>query len=233
MAASDKNKKSKKSKQEKTNLIAFIALLALAVVVIAVIVGVSIKEKNKPEDEIPDVSGAEWYADIVIRDYGTITVALDSEAAPLTVANFVSLAQSGFYDGLTFHRIMAGFMMQGGDPRGNGSGNSGTRIKGEFSANGWEKNTIQHTRGVISMARSSDSYDSASCQFFIMQESAPHLDGQYAAFGYVTSGIEVVDAVCDSARPTDRNGTIPSNQQPVIETIRVYQHAAESGTGAH
>lgn len=159
------------------------------------------------------------YAEIEIADYGTITVALYGDAAPVTVANFVSLAESGFYDGLTFHRIMAGFMMQGGDPMGNGRGGSDTKIKGEFAANGFD-NPISHKRGVISMARSK-SYDSASSQFFIMHADAAYLDGQYAAFGCVTEGIEVVDAVCEAAKPTDNNGSIAKSAQPVITSITV------------
>ena len=161
-----------------------------------------------------------YYADIVIADYGTITVELDQEAAPITVANFVSLAQSGFYDGLTFHRIMEGFMMQGGDPNGDGTGGSENTIVGEFSANGYD-NDISHTRGVISMARASN-YDSASSQFFIVHEdSSDSLDGLYAAFGYVTEGMDVVDAICTAAEPTDSNGTISAEDQPVITSITI------------
>jgi len=160
-----------------------------------------------------------YYADIEIADYGTLTVQLDSEQAPLTVENFVNLAETGFYDGLTFHRIIAGFMMQGGDPKGNGTGGSDTKIIGEFSANGYDNN-ISHKRGVISMARSKN-FDSASSQFFIMHADAPHLDGQYAAFGYVTEGMDVVDVVCAAAEPIDGNGTIPAEAQPVIESITI------------
>lgn len=160
-----------------------------------------------------------YYADIVIKDYGTVTVELDPETAPITVDNFVTLAESGFYDGLTFHRIIAGFMMQGGDPDGNGTGGSDP-IVGEFAANGHENN-ISHERGVISMARRGNSYDSGSCQFFIMHADADYLDGQYAAFGHVTEGMDVVDAVVADARPTDSNGTISADQQPVIETITI------------
>lgn len=111
-------------------------------------------------------------------------------------------------------------MMQGGDPWGNGYGGSDTEIKGEFAANGWN-NPISHVRGVISMARGGYSYDSASSQFFIMHEDYTGLDGQYAAFGWVTEGMEVVDAVCESAQPTDGNGTIPAANQPRIESITV------------
>lgn len=156
---------------------------------------------------------------ITVRDYGTITVELDADAAPITVQNFLDLADSGFYDGLTFHRIIEGFMIQGGDPEGTGMGGSGKTIKGEFSANGVE-NPLSHTRGAISMARSS-AMDSASSQFFIVQKDSTFLDGQYACFGYVTDGMDVVDAIAADAQPTDGNGTIPADQQPVIESVKV------------
>ena len=162
---------------------------------------------------------ATYYADIDIADYGMITVKLDQEAAPVTCANFVELAESGFYDGLTFHRIMADFMMQGGDPSGDGTGGSDNNIVGEFSSNGFE-NDLSHKRGVISMARAQDP-NSASSQFFICHADSDFLDGDYAAFGVVTSGIEVVDEVCKKAEPTDNNGTIPSDEQPVINSIKI------------
>ena len=164
-------------------------------------------------------SGKGYIAEIKIKDYGTITVELDADAAPITVENFVELAESGFYDGLTFHRIIEGFMMQGGDPNGNGSGGSANKIKGEFLANG-VNNTLSHTRGAISMARS-NAYDSASSQFFIVHQDSKHLDGSYAVFGYVTSGMDIVDKICTSAEPTDNNGTIPKEKQPIIETITI------------
>ena len=162
-----------------------------------------------------------YYADIDIKDYGKITVKLDQASAPITAANFVALAKDGFYDGLTFHRIMEGFMMQGGDPEGNGTGGSENNIVGEFSANGIENN-LSHTRGAISMARSS-AYNSASSQFFIVHDDSavPSLDGKYAAFGYVTEGLDVVDKVCEEAEPTDNNGTIKASEQPVITSIKI------------
>ncbi len=164
-----------------------------------------------------DLPDGPIYADISVKDYGLITVELDASAAPMTVENFVYLAQNGFYDGLTFHRIMDGFMMQGGDPEGTGTGGSDTNVTGEFSANGYENN-LSHTRGAISMARSSD-FNSASSQFFIVQSDSTFLDGQYAAFGYVTEGMDYVDAICADAEPTDNNGTIPAEAQPVIESV--------------
>ena len=160
-----------------------------------------------------------YIAKIEIENYGTITLKLEGKKAPITVQNFVDLAKSGFYDGLTFHRIIKGFMIQGGDPNGNGTGGSDKTIKGEFKDNG-VKNNIKHKRGVISMARSSD-YDSASSQFFIMQEDNDSLDGQYAAFGHVTKGMKIVDQICEDADPMDDNGTIAESKQPVIKTIKV------------
>ncbi len=157
------------------------------------------------------------HAEIIVKDYGTIKLELDEGVAPITVANFVKLAQSGFYDGLTFHRIMNGFMIQGGDPQGDGYGGSKDKIKGEFSANGWD-NPIKHVEGTISMARSGKP-DSASSQFFIVLGNASHLDGNYAAFGHVTEGIEIVKKIAADAKPTDMNGTIPKEEQPVIEKI--------------
>lgn len=159
------------------------------------------------------------HADISIRDYGDIKVELDADTAPITVTNFVKLAQEGFYDGLTFWRIMDGFMMQGGDPKGNGTGGSGETIKGEFSSNG-VKNDISHVRGTISMARSSDP-DSASSQFFIVQSDITFLDGDYAAFGKVTEGMDIVDEICKNANPTDDNGTVKADEQPVIDSIQI------------
>ena len=165
-------------------------------------------------------SGGKHHVEIDVKDYGTITLELDADAAPITVANFLKLANEGFYNGLTFHRIMSGFMMQGGDPEGTGFGGSDETIKGEFSANG-VNNPLSHTRGAISMARNGLSMDSASSQFFIVHQDSTFLDGQYACFGYVTSGMEVVDAICKDAKPTDDNGTIPAAEQPVITEVRV------------
>lgn len=127
-----------------------------------------------------------------------IKVELYPEIAPNTVNNFVSLVKKGFYNGIIFHRVIAGFMIQGGDPEGMGYGGPGYSIKGEFAANGFENN-LRHTRGVISMARSQHP-DSAGSQFFIMHEDSPHLDGMYAAFGKVISGIETVDAIANAPK---------------------------------
>lgn len=157
------------------------------------------------------------HAVITIKDYGDIKLVLDGDTAPITVKNFVELAKSGFYDGLTFHRIIKGFMIQGGDPKGNGTGGSDKTIRGEFSKNGVENN-ISHKRGVISMARSQDN-NSASSQFFIMHKDGDYLDGSYAAFGHVTEGMDVVDKIAENTPVTDSNGTVLKENQPIIEKI--------------
>lgn len=194
----------------------------------------------------PDETGTSLTVEIRVRDFGSIVVTLDREAAPLTVNNFLSLVDSGFYDGLTFHRIIDGFMIQGGDPEGTGSGSSSQNVIGEFSANGWD-NPIKHERGVISMARG-NGVNTASCQFFICQETASHLDGSYAAFGKVVEGMDVVDKIVDktcmiygamytepgsgdeavrnmgSAYLQYFNGSVDRDYQPVIEYIRRVQY---------
>lgn len=157
---------------------------------------------------------------IEVSNYGTIEAELDADTAPVTVTNFINLANSGFYNGLTFHRVIDGFMIQGGDPKGDGTGGSSDKIKGEFSKNGVENN-ISHVRGTISMARSSAN-NSASSQFFIMQKDTTSLDGQYAAFGTVTSGMEIVDKICKDCTDTNQNGVITDkSKQPVITSIKV------------
>ena len=156
---------------------------------------------------------------IDIKDYGKITIELDPSAAPITVANFKKLVNEGFYDGLTFHRIIKDFMMQGGDPLGNGTGGSEEEIKGEFSSNGVD-NPLSHTRGAVSMARSMMP-DSASSQFFIVHQDSIYLDGDYAVFGYVTEGMDVVDKVCNTAKPTDGNRSNSASEQPVITSIKL------------
>ena len=177
-------------------------------------------EVTGPETQQPAPPAENSYTAVIeIEGYGTITLELDASAAPVTTENFVSLAREGFYDGLTFHRIIEGFMIQGGDPDGNGTGGSEQTIKGEFRENGVE-NSLSHTRGAISMARSND-YDSASSQFFIVHEDSTFLDGSYAAFGYVTEGMEVVDAICADAEPIDGDGFIAPENQPVIQSITI------------
>lgn len=174
-----------------------------------------------------EVENPTHYAVIDVADYGTITVALDGNTAPETVENFVTLAEKGFYDGLTFHRIYEGFVIQGGDPNADGTGGNTDEngneinITGEFYYNGYD-NYLSHVRGAISMARSDD-YDSASSQFFIVHEdSTESLDMLYAAFGYVIEGMDVVDAICEAAEPIDGNGTMEYEDQPVITSITSY-----------
>ena len=200
----------KQAKKLKPLHIALIAVAALAL-----IIGAAALSRGGSNNSS---TAATHYVQIDIQDYGTITAELYADVAPITVANFMELVDSGFYDGLTFHRIISGFMIQGGDPLGNGTGGSDKEIKGEFAQNGVE-NDLKHTRGVLSMARSSQP-NSASSQFFIMHQDAPHLDGAYAAFGKVLEGMEVVDAICQNTPVTDRNGTVEKANQPVITSIK-------------
>ena len=190
-------------------------IICAALICLLALTGCGKAEPETAETFVPETEGT--VAVITVENYGTIRVALDRQAAPITVDNFVSLAQQGFYDGLTFHRIIDGFMIQGGDPTGTGMGGSEDTIKGDFSQNGVE-NPIAHNRGVISMARSQD-MDSASSQFFIVHQDAPHLDGAYAGFGQVTEGMEVVDAICENTPVVDGNGTVLPEDQPVIQSI--------------
>ena len=156
---------------------------------------------------------------ITMENGDVMKAELYPEVAPNTVNNFISLVKKSYYDGLIFHRVIRGFMIQGGDPNGDGTGGSDENIKGEFSNNGVD-NDISHTRGTISMARASDP-DSGSSQFFIVQTDSTFLDGDYAGFGHVTEGMDIVDKICEDAKPTDNNGTIPADEQPVIETIKI------------
>ncbi|MBR3136253.1 MAG: peptidylprolyl isomerase [Clostridia bacterium] len=162
-------------------------------------------------------------ATITMKDGGVIELELYPEIAPESVKNFISLANSGFYDGLIFHRVIAGFMIQGGDPDGRGTGGPGYSIKGEFSANG-VKNDLSHLRGVISMARA-QAFDSAGSQFFICHADSQFLDGQYAAFGKVTSGLDVVDRI---AKTTTDSRDKPYKDQ-IMETVRVETWGVEYG----
>ncbi len=179
------------------------------------------KTKNRPAVALlqqlgPFIKGEEKMSnkiDMELRDLGHLTIELYPEVAPITVENFKNLVEQGFYDGLIFHRVIPGFMIQGGDPTGTGMGGPGHHIKGEFAANG-VKNDLKHTRGVLSMARSMDP-NSAGSQFFIMHDDAPHLDGQYAAFAMVVEGMEFVDAVAEAK--TDWNDRPYEDQ--VIESV--------------
>ena len=210
----------KPQKKNHTLLYAVIGVICLCLIGGGVLLFGGNKEPVQQQAAAPSMK-VTHNIEIDVQDYGTIKAELYGEMAPITVENFVKLAKEGFYDGLTFHRIISGFMIQGGDPLGNGMGGSAQTIKGEFSANG-VNNPLKHTRGVLSMARSS-AYNSASSQFFIMHQNSPSLNGQYAAFGMVTEGIEIVDAICKNTPVTDRNGTVQKANQPVITAVRVVE----------
>ena len=179
-------------------------------------------EKTETKEET-NVDKTHPIATITMKDGGVIELELYPEIAPESVKNFISLANSGFYDGLIFHRVIAGFMIQGGDPDGRGTGGPGYCIKGEFSANG-VKNDLSHLRGVISMARAQP-FDSAGSQFFICHADSQFLDGQYAAFGKVTSGLDVVDRI---AKTTTDSRDKPYKDQ-IMETVRVETWGVEYG----
>ncbi len=181
--------------------------------------GTTAESETEGSESGTEYTGKKYEAVIKVKDYGDIKVDLYADAAPITVENFVKLSKEGFYDGLTFHRIISGFMIQGGDPFGNGTGGSEESIKGEFASNGVENN-LSHTRGAISMARAADP-DSGSSQFFIVHEDSEFLDGEYACFGYVTEGMDVVDKICENTPVQDDNGTVASEDQPVIESITI------------
>ncbi|MBP3649409.1 MAG: peptidylprolyl isomerase [Clostridia bacterium] len=206
----------KTSNTKKINKWAIVA--AVAVVVLAFVAVAFGQKAETSGDAAATAFTATDYVAIEIEGYGTITAELYGDVAPITVENFMKLVDGGFYNGLTFHRIISGFMIQGGCPMGNGMGGSDENIKGEFSQNG-VNNPLNHTRGVLSMARAMDP-NSASSQFFIMHQDAPHLDGAYAAFGKVLTGMEVVDAICQNTPVTDRNGSVASENQPVITSIQ-------------
>ena len=191
-----------------------------------------VEEAEEPESEVDTdspisqvelrgPSNLNYVVEIDVEGYGIITVELDGTYAPETVANFANLVDAGFYDGLTFHRIIEGFMMQGGCPIGNGTGGSGVHILGEFMDNGIY-NPGRHYRGAISMARA-QYYNSASSQFFIVHEDAFFLDSGYAVFGHVLTGMEVVDEIVTSAQVIDGNGTVLPENQPVINSIRIIE----------
>ena len=212
MSKPKKKKKAPAAQPPKKNHTGLLIAAAAALVAVVVLVVVLLSRSGGD-------SGLH-YVEIDVADYGTIALELDGDTAPITVENFLKLAKSGFYNGLTFHRIIDGFMIQGGDPQGTGMGGSDETIQGEFSANGVE-NGISHVRGVISMARNGYDMDSASSQFFIVQSDSTFLDGQYAAFGHVTDGMEIVDAICKDTPVTDSNGTVLAENQPVITQIHV------------
>lgn len=208
-------------------------ILALTLMLCATL-SLSSCEKTGKDENLPDMAALMpsledapreiTYVEIKVKNYGKIICALDPLYAPETVANFLSLVDSGFYNGLTFHRMQVGFVLQGGCPNGNGTGST-TPIKGEFAVNG-VRNDMPHLRGVLSMARRGDSYDSGSCQFFICHDDARRsLDGSYAAFGYVVEGIWVVDEIAGYVLENrydamkDGMGSLYTDYQPVIESI--------------
>lgn len=208
---------------------AICAILVFVIIGVIIVGNINSSKENDIQESVlkkddvknQNLLSGKYNAKIEIENYGDILVELDADVAPITVTNFVSLVKSGFYDGLTFHRIIDGFMMQGGDPKGDGTGGSSKTIKGEFAANGLTNN-ISHKRGVISMARSNQ-YDSASSQFFIVHQDSTFLDKQYAGFGYVTSGMEIVDKICKDVKVEDSNGTVLKENQPKIKTITIIE----------
>lgn len=195
-------------------------ILALALAVVLAVVGLAGCSKKESGGSV-DPQGTH-HAVITVKEYGQIKLELDGDTAPITVANFIKLANEGFYEGVTFHRVVPGFVIQGGDPEGTGSGGSKDTIKGEFALNGVE-NGISHKRGVISMARLGNDYDSASSQFFIVLDDAaiPSLDGGYAAFGWVTEGMEVVDKIAELPVVDSYSGLVDASNQPVIESVEI------------
>ena len=182
---------------KKISIVLLVVIMAVSLAACGRNTGTSSDQQNSNEEQLT----GKHHVVIAVKDYGNISVELDADAAPITVTNFVTLAKSGFYDGLTFHRIISGFMIQGGDPLG-------------------DCNKLTHKRGAISMARSS-SNNSASSQFFIVHKDSRYLDGKYACFGYVTDGMDVVDKICQNVKPVDDNGKVNKGDQPVIEKITV------------
>lgn len=176
-------------------------------------------DKNGDEELL----SGKYNVEMKIKDMGSIKLELDADSAPITVTNFINLVKDKFYDGLTIHRVAKDFVIQGGDPKGDGTGGSEKKIKGEFADNG-VKNSISHVRGVISMARTSDNMNSASSQFFIVHKDSTSLDGQYAAFGHVTEGMDVVDEIAENV-PSENpiTGLVAKEKQPVIEYVKVIE----------
>ncbi len=208
--------------QERQNQIIRRTLISVLAVIL-LITGVTIGVKSCKNAQAKKLSDKEYVSMSVTYTNkagqfceGKIVMRLYADIAPITVANFQKLVSEGFYDGLTFHRIMSGFMIQGGDPKGDGTGGS-TPIKGEFLANG-VPNSLSHKRGVISMARRGDSMNSGSCQFFIVHEDSTHLDGQYAAFGEVISGMEIVDEIAETE--VKYNGTEKSSPVNPVTIVK-------------
>lgn len=198
-----------------------VVIFSLLFIVSETVLNDKINKKANNVNEGGVMLTGKHYVEIDIKDNGIVKVELDADNAPITVTNFIKLVNEGFYNNLTFHRIIKGFMVQGGDPLHNGTGGSSNTIKGEFKNNG-VNNKITHKRGVISMARSLNK-DSASSQFFIMHADEPHLDGDYAAFGIVIEGMNIIDNIANNAIVIDNNGTVELQNQPIINSIKVVQ----------
>lgn len=194
----------------------------LLITILILITGCSLKDLFVRENDTIEYLTGKINVEINVLNYGLIKLELDADEAPITVTNFVNLVEEKFYDGLTFHRIIGNFMIQGGDPKHDGTGGSRNTIKGEFNSNGIENN-ISHKRGVISMARGPYDNNSASSQFFIVHQDSTFLDGDYAAFGHVTEGIEIVDQIVNNVNPTEEDIEIPYENQPIIESIRIIE----------
>jgi len=204
----------------KKSLIFIFIIIVLLVIFLCVFDFDKDSTTSKKKNENLNLLTGKYYVEMNIEKYGIINLELDADAAPITVTNFINLVNDKFYDGLTFHRIIDGFMIQGGGYEQTGERKNTKSIKGEFNSNG-VVNTISHKRGVISMARTSVDKNSASSEFFIVQEDSTFLDGDYAAFGYVIDGLDVVDKIAKKAKPTDDNGSIDIKDRPVIKYVKV------------
>ena len=226
----EKEKLEKERAEKKKNLIITISTIAVAVVFLVSVIGAILWSSFGTEQmgtgaseylETRDTTGRDIkYVEMCVEDYGKLVILLDATTAPKTVENFLSLVRAGFYDGLTFHRVIENFMIQGGDPRADGTGKGQNTIVGEFDSNG-HINDIKHLRGVISMARGNYP-DSASCQFFICNADSPHLNGDYAAFGYVVEGMSVIDDITEETVKYTTGGVIrDKSKQAVIKYIKV------------
>ena len=217
----------KEATQRKNKITLIISLAVVAVLILSLIALVIVRNvmanRNTPGLKPNGKAKDTVYVKMSVQDYGDIILELDGEEAPITVANFVNLVNEGFYDGLTFHRVISDFMIQGGDPKADGTGGSDKKIKGEFENNGYH-NCIAHEYGVISMARS-DGYDSASSQFFICNSNSSkvsNLDDNYAAFGHVIYGMNVVDLITSKTAPiANSNDIVPKSEQAVITSVEV------------
>ena len=199
-------------------------LLAIIGIIVVIALGITVNLIKGVDHS--NLRSGKVYAQLTIKDFGDVMLELDADTAPITVTNFIDLANSGFYDNLSFHRILKDFMMQGGDPLGNGTGDNGNYIEGEFETNG-HKNDISHVRGTISMARGDDP-NSASTQFFIVTTDSTFLDGNYAAFGKVVEGMDVLDKVMKKYA-TEEDELLEEGKRPIIESIREIKEEEPEG----